>query len=422
MKNFKTKIKILISILVFFFGIQAIYATWTGPTDDFPLGNTSAPLNVSPLGQSKIGGLILNTVGAGSGLLVFGTTTDPVLGVCPIGSVWKDYNENTIIDNQECQIETLYVSNDGMSVTGTTTFNGPIKVGGSIGTAGQVLQSGGPGNAPTWGSGGGAINATEYCDENGLNCFTAASTSEMIDGGGGGGGGLTYLGSAVCNDTCTVPVGTTFAVVRVDFRPLTFLWGNNSRGTITLYKEGSALAYVDVNMYPTTGVSGGVQIRGSWSGDTITLSGIPPVEEKNNTAYFYRSFADSSGGLSVLNGTTEIGAQALADRSVDDTDFTKVKEFQIDAPGTYTVRCEYGMGFAPAGGSATVQFRKNDVTFYTSPAESGIWDTVSASVSVDKNDHIQIYSKKNNIAHDPARVRNAELLYGQLFLNTVIQN
>ena len=43
---------------------------WTEPSTVPPAGNAAAPLNVSSQGQSKAGGLILNTGGAAIGLIV----------------------------------------------------------------------------------------------------------------------------------------------------------------------------------------------------------------------------------------------------------------------------------------------------------------------------------------------------------------
>jgi len=56
--------------LLIVFGISYAMAAWTGPTQAPPGGNTSAPLNVGSTGQSKSGGLILNTGGATNGLIV----------------------------------------------------------------------------------------------------------------------------------------------------------------------------------------------------------------------------------------------------------------------------------------------------------------------------------------------------------------
>jgi len=59
------KVAILGSVLVVF---QAV--AFTEPTQSPPDGNVPAPLNVSSFGQSKSGGLILNTGGAATGLIV----------------------------------------------------------------------------------------------------------------------------------------------------------------------------------------------------------------------------------------------------------------------------------------------------------------------------------------------------------------
>ena len=74
------------SLFAFFFGISFVFLinglilAWTTPTSPPPQGNVPPPLNTGPQGQSKEGGLILNTGGASIGLIVdkgkvgFGTT------------------------------------------------------------------------------------------------------------------------------------------------------------------------------------------------------------------------------------------------------------------------------------------------------------------------------------------------------------
>lgn len=54
--------------LLFIVGF-AVYA-WTEPTSAPPGGNVATPLNVGPTGQSKAGGLILNTGGAVDALII----------------------------------------------------------------------------------------------------------------------------------------------------------------------------------------------------------------------------------------------------------------------------------------------------------------------------------------------------------------
>lgn len=51
-------------------GANVIYSAWAEPSLDPPGGNIPAPLNTGTFGQSKSGGLILNTGGAGIGLIV----------------------------------------------------------------------------------------------------------------------------------------------------------------------------------------------------------------------------------------------------------------------------------------------------------------------------------------------------------------
>ena len=58
-----------ITISICLLGISVLFA-WTEPTLNPPQGNVSGPINISNTGQSKSGGLILNTGGAVTGLVV----------------------------------------------------------------------------------------------------------------------------------------------------------------------------------------------------------------------------------------------------------------------------------------------------------------------------------------------------------------
>ena len=75
-------ISIAFAVLVVVFAISYnVLATWTEPTALAPGGNRPTPLNVGHVGQSKTGGLTLNTGGAATGLIIdkgnvgIGTTT-----------------------------------------------------------------------------------------------------------------------------------------------------------------------------------------------------------------------------------------------------------------------------------------------------------------------------------------------------------
>jgi len=62
---------ISVAVLIFSIGIQALGAgAWTPPTAPPPGGNVAAPINAGSAGQTKIGGLILNTGSAPNGLIV----------------------------------------------------------------------------------------------------------------------------------------------------------------------------------------------------------------------------------------------------------------------------------------------------------------------------------------------------------------
>lgn len=73
-------IAFFLSVLIISLGVGLVLA-WTEPSTSPPEGNVPTPLNVGPEGQSKEGGLILNTGGATTGLIVeqgnvgIGTTT-----------------------------------------------------------------------------------------------------------------------------------------------------------------------------------------------------------------------------------------------------------------------------------------------------------------------------------------------------------
>lgn len=57
-------------IIISIFIVAGIVLAWTEPTAPPPQNNVWAPLNVSSIGQSKAGGLIINTGGAATGLIV----------------------------------------------------------------------------------------------------------------------------------------------------------------------------------------------------------------------------------------------------------------------------------------------------------------------------------------------------------------
>lgn len=120
----------IVSVLAISLSLSYFVLAWTEPTVAPPSGNVATPLNVGATGQTKIGGLILNTGGAATGLITLGEKTNPVGLFCPTGYDWYDYDNDTIKDNGECQITTLYASGIGnvgigIGTTGPEYLTGP---------------------------------------------------------------------------------------------------------------------------------------------------------------------------------------------------------------------------------------------------------------------------------------------------------
>jgi len=65
-KNFLVLFWVLLAIFL----VNGLIFAWTEPSQTPPGGNVNAPLNVGNTGQSKSGGLIINTGGAATGLVV----------------------------------------------------------------------------------------------------------------------------------------------------------------------------------------------------------------------------------------------------------------------------------------------------------------------------------------------------------------
>ena len=63
-------VSLTFGVLVVSFMIAFYVFAWTEPISPPPAGNVPAPLNTGSHGQEKIGGLVLNTGGAPTGLIV----------------------------------------------------------------------------------------------------------------------------------------------------------------------------------------------------------------------------------------------------------------------------------------------------------------------------------------------------------------
>ena len=85
-ENIKSTLNTLAQVLVLLvicIGVIASAQTWTGPTQAFPQGNVSAPLNTASTSQTKTGFLWVNGIGSNAGgyfstSLAVATSTDPL--------------------------------------------------------------------------------------------------------------------------------------------------------------------------------------------------------------------------------------------------------------------------------------------------------------------------------------------------------
>jgi hypothetical protein len=103
------KITLAVGILIVSFFIAFYAIAWQEPAQSPPDGNVAAPLNVGNIGQSKEGGLILNTGGADVGLII------DQGDVC-IGSDCRDaWPETSVITTYQMSVSSYKVGNDSYS-------------------------------------------------------------------------------------------------------------------------------------------------------------------------------------------------------------------------------------------------------------------------------------------------------------------
>jgi hypothetical protein len=107
-KQISPKIVALVfGIIVICFAVAVYVSAWTEPSTAPPGSNVAAPLNTSGTGQSKAGGLILNTGGAANGLIVdqgdvgIGTAT-PSAKLDVVGNIQVDATSDVCIDGGSC--------------------------------------------------------------------------------------------------------------------------------------------------------------------------------------------------------------------------------------------------------------------------------------------------------------------------------
>lgn len=145
---------------------------------------------------------------------------------------------------------------------GVAITSGPLSVAGSVGTAGQVLTSGGPSVTPTWttvsGGGGGAPTTAQYLTLAADATLTAervfATSNEFStnDGGAGGAFTLSHRRGGETWQASTLPSSQTWAVVAYMNGTFVALPGVNSSNA-TAYSTNGGKTWTAGTLPVTTG-------------------------------------------------------------------------------------------------------------------------------------------------------------------------
>jgi hypothetical protein len=122
-----------IGVLVMSILLSYLVFAWTEPSQAPPQGNVPTPINVGPQGQAKQGGLILNTGGAPTGLIVqYGNvgigTTNPTQKLDVAGYV----KETGLCIGSDCRTSWPSVPIIDLYYIGWVETNGQITIADSI--------------------------------------------------------------------------------------------------------------------------------------------------------------------------------------------------------------------------------------------------------------------------------------------------
>ena len=170
MKNtFKYQLITLFFVIFMVCFTLAFYALgWEEPTAAPPGSNIDVPINIGGIGQIKTGALGIEGVLRGySALVITGNSTNPVAGTCPGGYDWYD-DGDTIIEDGECKITSLYSDLNGRIGIGTTNPTEKLQVndGDILALRGDVCTSDGAGTticlSSVGGGGGGTVWESDW--------------------------------------------------------------------------------------------------------------------------------------------------------------------------------------------------------------------------------------------------------------------
>ncbi len=240
---------------------------WTGPCGASPSAcNVSAPINVSSTGQTKVGGLVVNSGGAASGLQVVSGTT--VLGGNVAVGIASPANR-------------LHVNN-----TSGTTAGLRVDTVAATGVNGGALVL----NAPTGSNHlmfevGGVQKAIEYVSGNDLRFYLGGDRMAITSGGNVG------IGTTVPSAKLEVANGTFRALDSATQYPPT-----TGTGLEMLSLSGTGFVF---QFNRSTGTYGPIHITGSSInlGTNTTVSGSVTA-----TAFYYSSDARLKKNVGVIAG------------------------------------------------------------------------------------------------------------------------